>query len=60
MCANLGLIIYGGNATDAYDHSRAPNDLYLTIDDAYADWYENKYEIKLNRRHILPVRHALQ
>ena len=38
MCADLGLVIYGGDATDAYAHSPAPNDTYLTIDDAYADW----------------------
>ena len=44
MCANLGLLIYGGDATDAYAHSPAPNDTYLTIDDAYANWYYNKYK----------------
>ncbi len=60
MCADLGLVIYGGDATDAYAHSPAPNDTYLTIDDAYADWYYNKYKIKFDCGHVLPVRHALQ
>ena len=55
ICADLGLVIYGGDATDAYARSPAPNDTYLTIDDAYADWYYNKYKVKLDRQHVLPV-----
>ena len=60
MCADLGLVVYGGDATDAYAHSPTPNDTYLSIDAAYADWYENKYKKKLDRRQVLPVKHALQ
>ena len=37
MCANSGLTIYGGDATDAYAHSPAPNDTYLIIDHVYAE-----------------------
>ena len=36
MCADLGMIIYGGDATDAYAHSPAPNNTYLSVNDAYA------------------------
>ena len=30
MCAHCGLTIYGGDATDAYAHSPAPNGTYLS------------------------------
>ena len=60
MCADLGLVIYGGDCTDAYAHSPAPNDTYLSIDEAYADWYETKFKKKIDRRMVLPVYHALQ
>ena len=43
MCADLGLIIYGGDATDAYAHLPAPNDTYLSVDEAYSNWYKQKY-----------------
>ena len=29
ICANAGLTIYGGDATDAYAHSPSPNNTYL-------------------------------
>ena len=61
MCADLGLVIYGGDATDAYAHSPSLNHTYLSVDDAYCEWYYNKYKIKLDRRRqVLPVLHALQ
>ena len=44
MCADLGLVIYGGDVTDAYAHSLAPNATYLAVDQAYADWYETKFD----------------
>lgn len=60
MCNNLGLIIYGGDATDAYPHSPAPNDTYLAVDEAYSDWYEQKYNKCPDWQQVLPVYHALQ
>ena len=60
LCADMGLTIYGGNATDAYAHSPAPNDNYLAVDDAYADWYYKKKGEHISKRMVLPVRHALQ
>ena len=43
ICANTGLTInYGGDTTDAYAHSPAPNNTYLQVDDAYVEWYKNK------------------
>ena len=39
ITAEHGLTLFVGNATDMYSHSPAPNEIYLTIDDAYADWY---------------------
>ena len=60
LCADMGLTIYGGNATDAYAHSPAPNDTYLAIDDAYADWYYKKKGEHISKQMVLPVHHALQ
>ena len=37
IAADIGLTIFGGDATDAYAHSSALNETYLAIDDAYSD-----------------------
>ena len=60
IAADLGLTVYGGDATDAYAHSPAPSDTYLAIDDAYADWYKDRFGEEIDRRYILPVKHCLQ
>ena len=59
IAADLGLTVYGGDATDAYAHSLAPNDTYLAIDDAYADWYKDTFGEEIDRRYILPVKYCL-
>ena len=56
IAADLCLTVYGGDTTD----SPPPNDTYLAIDDAYADWYKDKFGVEVNRRYILPVYHCLQ
>ena len=50
IAADLGLTVFCGNATDAYTHSLAPSDNYLAIDDAYADWYKDKFGEEVNRK----------
>ena len=60
IAADLGLTVYGGDATDVYAHSPAPNDTYLAIDDAYADLYKDRFGEEIDRRYILPVKHCLQ
>ena len=60
ICANAGLTIYGGDATDAYAHSLAPNDTYLQVDNAYVEGYKNKTNETISKKIILPVKHALQ
>ena len=59
LCADMGLTIYGSNATDAYAHSPAPSHTYLAIDDAYASWYFKKHGEHISRRMVLPVNHVL-
>ena len=51
--------MYGGDATDAYVHSPAPNDTYLSIDNAYAEWYKDMKVLEISKRQVLPVYHAL-
>ena len=61
ISASQNLKIYGGDAKDAYGHSPGPEiPTFMSIDDAYAEWYEEKYGKKLDRRMVLPVRKALQ
>ena len=58
IAADLGLTVYGGDATGAYAHSPAPNDTYLAIDDVYADWYKDTFGKEVNMRHVLPAYHC--
>ena len=61
LSAHLGYRVYGGDARDAYAHSPPPDvPTYIAVDDAYADWYEQRFGIKLDRSYVLPVLHALQ
>ena len=60
LCADMGLTIYGSDVTDAYAHSPAPNDTYLAVDDAYADWYYKNKGEHISKWMVLPVHHALQ
>ena len=49
IAAHTGLTIYSSDAMDAYAHSPAPNDTFLAVDDAYAEWYKDKYGVTLNK-----------
>ena len=61
LSSQKGLCMYGGNARDAYAHALAPEMMtYLTIDDAYYEWYKETNGKSLNRRFVLPVLHSLQ
>ena len=60
MCVHSGLTIYGGDATDAYAHSPAPNNTYLSVDDAYAEWYKYVKGVAISKRQVLHIYHALQ
>ena len=61
LSAHLGYPVYGGDATDAYAHSPPPaTPTFVSIDDAYAEWYEHRFHVKLDRSLVLPVLHALQ
>ena len=61
LSALKGYRVYGGDAQDAFAHSPPPDQpTYVAIDDAYADWYEERFKIKLDRSFVLPVLHALQ
>ena len=61
LAASLGYNVYGGDALDAFAHSPPPVvPTYVSIDDAYADWYFCKTGRKIDRSKVLPVLHALQ
>eukprot|EP00957_Ditylum_brightwellii_P164682 12538694-Ditylum_brightwellii.AAC.1 len=51
----------GAAATNTYAQSSPPSTpTFMSIDDQYYDWYKNKYNKDIDRRHVLPVLHALQ
>jgi len=53
--------VYGGNAQDAHTHSpplKTPT--FVSIGNAYTDWYEHRFKKKLDRSLVIPVLHALQ
>ena len=61
LSTQLNYIQYGGDARDAYAHSPPPSfPCYVRIDDAFADWYFNKYGKQIDRNKVMPIQHALQ
>ena len=61
LSASLNYLLFGGDAQDAFAHSPAPTvPTFVSIDDAYSDWYFDKYGICLEKGMVLPVLHALQ
>ena len=61
LCAGLGLTALSADATNAYANSPPPTvPTFVRIDDAYADWYKERFGVDLDRRMVLPVLHALQ
>ena len=49
LSALLAHGLFGGNAKDAFTHSPPPErPTFVQIDDAYADWYENKFGKKVD------------
>ena len=61
IAANCNYRIYGGDAQDAYAHSPPPQQpTFVSIDDAYAEWYKHRFGTEIDRSHVLPVLHALQ
>jgi hypothetical protein len=61
LASLYGLSIYGADATNAFANSPPPAvPTFVAIDDAYADWYLERFGITLDRTMVLPVQHALQ
>ena len=55
-------IVYGADASNAFTEAPAPKALlYLRIDQAYKDWYKNKYGNDVPQTHsYVRVQHAIQ
>ena len=61
IAANLNLKVYGGDAKDAFAHSPGPKmNMFLAIDNAYAEWHEQAFGMPINWFHVLPIKRALQ
>ena len=50
--------------TDVHAHApspMSPNNTFLTVDDAYLEWFKKKFPGRpISRKYILPIDHALQ
>ena len=61
LCAALGLHVLSTDADNAYANSPPPDiPTFVRIDNAYAEWYKDKYGMDIDRSMVLPVLHALQ
>ena len=61
MSATLEHKLYSGDAKDTHAHSDPPDTrTYLSVDNAYAEWYQNKFGRPVNPRSVIPVNHCLQ
>jgi hypothetical protein len=61
LAAAENLIVYGGDARDAFAHSPGPSvPTFLRLDDAFIDWYATTYGKQLDRSQVLPIQRALQ
>ena len=61
LSAQMGHKVCGGDAQDAYAHSPPPETpTFVSIDDACAEWYEQRFNKPIDRTKVLPILHALQ
>jgi hypothetical protein len=61
LASARGYYIRSADCTNAYMQAPAPSSqTYLTIDEAYSDWYEARFGKKLDPSLVLPIQKALQ
>ena len=60
ICAIKNLQIYGADVVDAYSHSPAEEETFIKVDDAYSEWYFNKFGKQINRNVVSPIKNSLQ
>ena len=54
-------LVFGSDAANAFAEAPPPKSpLYLRVDVAYRNWYENKYKITLPSNSYVQVNHAIQ
>jgi hypothetical protein len=52
--------VYGRDATDAFAHSPPPGTpTFVRVDDAYVEWYDDRFGTVLGRHLVLPVLHVI-
>ena len=57
----MGHCLFGGDAKDAFTHSPPPErPTFVQIDDAWADWYEHTFGIKVDMNLVSPALHDPQ
>ena len=60
-CAQQNLLLFGGDAKDAFAHSPSPKvPTFMMIDNQYVEWYFEQSKIKLDKSRVFPVLRALQ
>ena len=61
LAAADNLIVFGGDARDAFAHSPGPTvPTFLRLDEAFIEWYHTRFGVRLPRHQVLPIKRALQ
>ena len=61
LAAACNFLVFGGDAQDAFAHSPPPeHPTFISLDDAYIEWYKERFGKTLDRSYVLPVLHAHQ
>ena len=61
LSSALGYFIRASDTTNAFQTTIIDKvSTYMRIDDAFAEWYEDKFGVKIDRSKVLPIERALQ
>jgi hypothetical protein len=61
LLAQLRYRVNGGDATNSYAHSPPPEvPTFVSINEAYANWYKDQQGVEIDHYFVLPVLHDLQ
>ena len=61
LASACNFLVFGGDAQDAFAHSPPPeHPTFISLDNAYIEWYKERFGVDLDRSLVLPVLHAHQ
>jgi hypothetical protein len=61
LCAAFGLLVYGGDVTDACAHALGPlKPTFMSWDDAKIEWWFTKTGEGISKDKVLEILHVIQ